>query len=185
MGRHITPEEAHVPKNYKISINYVHIKEIWDQNKVVINNIFVFQVALDIIRNYEDHKPQNVEKCRNKNDWPKWKEVMHAQLKLLMKRKVYRPVVQTPKGVKPIGYKWVFVQKRNENNEFIRYKAQLVAEGFSQRLNIDYKETCSHLMDAITFNFLISSTISEGMDMRLMNVITAYVYGSIDNDIYI
>ena len=62
---------------------------------------------------------------------------MHAQLKLLMKRKVYRPVVQTPKGVKPIGYKWVFVQKRNENNEIIRYKAQLVAEGFSQRPNID------------------------------------------------
>ena len=39
-------------------------------------------------------------------------------------------------------------------------------------------------MDAITFHFLISLAVSEGLDMRLMDVITAYLYGSIDNDIY-
>ena len=39
-------------------------------------------------------------------------------------------------------------------------------------------------MDAITFRFLISLTTSEGLDMRLMDVITAYLYGSIDNNIY-
>ena len=39
----------------------MHNREKWDQNKVVINNIFVFQVALDIIINYENLEPQNVE----------------------------------------------------------------------------------------------------------------------------
>ena len=39
-------------------------------------------------------------------------------------------------------------------------------------------------MDAITFCFLISLTVSEGLDMHLMDVITAYLYGSMDNDIY-
>ena len=39
-------------------------------------------------------------------------------------------------------------------------------------------------MDAITFCFLISLTVSEGLDMRLMNVISIYLYGSMDNDIY-
>ena len=39
-------------------------------------------------------------------------------------------------------------------------------------------------MDAITFHFLINLAISEGLNMRLMEVITAYLYGSIDNDIY-
>ena len=39
-------------------------------------------------------------------------------------------------------------------------------------------------MDAITFRFLISLAVSEGLDMRLMDVITAYLYGSMDNDIY-
>ena len=39
-------------------------------------------------------------------------------------------------------------------------------------------------MDAMTFCFLISLAVSEGLDMRLMDVITAYLYGSMDNDIY-
>ena len=39
-------------------------------------------------------------------------------------------------------------------------------------------------MDAITFHFLISLVVSEELDMRLMDVITAYLYGSIDSDIH-
>ena len=66
----------------------------------------------------------------------------------------------------------------------MRYKARLVAQGFSQRLGIDYKETYSPVMDAITFRFLISLVVSKGLDIHLMDVI-AYLYGSIDNDIYI
>ena len=55
---------------------------------------------------------------------------MEVELNSLMKRKVFGLIVQTPKGVKSVGYKWVFVRKRNENNETIRYKARLVAQGF-------------------------------------------------------
>ena len=39
-------------------------------------------------------------------------------------------------------------------------------------------------MDAITFRFLISLAVFEGLDMHLMDFITTYLYGSIDNDIY-
>ena len=39
-------------------------------------------------------------------------------------------------------------------------------------------------MDAITFQFLISLVAFEGLDMRLMDVVTAYLYGSIDTNIY-
>ena len=52
----------------------------------MINNIFTFQVALDIIRNDEDPESQNVEECRNRNDWSKWKEAMQVELNSLMKR---------------------------------------------------------------------------------------------------
>ena len=47
-------------------MSYVHKGYKWYQNDIVINNIFVFQVALDIIRNDEDPKPQNVEACRHR-----------------------------------------------------------------------------------------------------------------------
>ena len=61
--KEITPEEAQIPENYDISLSYVHKGYKWDRNDIVINNIFYFQVALNIIRNDEDPEPQNVEEC--------------------------------------------------------------------------------------------------------------------------
>ena len=59
-----------------------------------------------------------------------------------------------------------------------------MVQGFSQRPGIYYKETYAPVMDAITFKFLISLVITENLDMRLMNVVTANLYGSLNNDIY-
>ena len=76
------------------------------------------------------------------------------------------------------------MRKQNENHEVVRYKARLVAQGFSQRLGVDYEETYSLVVDATTFQFLISLAVCEKLEIRLMDVITAYLYGSLDNDIY-
>ena len=78
----------------------------------------------------------------------------------------------------------MFVRKRSDKNEIARYKVRLVAQGFSQRLGIDYDEMYSPVMDIITFRYLISPSVSKGLDMRLMDVITAYLYGMLENDIY-
>ena len=66
----------------------------------------------------------------------------------------------------------------------VRYKARLVAQGFLQIPGIDYKETYSLVMDMITFCYLISMVVKERLDMRLMDVVTADLYGKLDNDIY-
>ena len=65
----------------------------------------------------------------------------------------------------------------------MRYKARLVAQGFAQRHGIDYKETYSLVVDAITFRYLFSLKINEKLEIRLMDVVIAYLYGSIHNDI--
>ena len=39
-------------------------------------------------------------------------------------------------------------------------------------------------MDAITFHFLISLVVLEELNMCFMDAITTYLYGSMDNDIY-
>ena len=82
----VTPAEAPVKElslndvpvhnNEEISINYIYERRIWNRNTTHINNVFSFQVAMDIIRNDEDQKPQNVNKCRHRNDWLKWKEAI-------------------------------------------------------------------------------------------------------------
>jgi hypothetical protein len=51
----------------------------------------------------------------------------------------------------PVGFKWVLVQKRNKNNEVIRYKTRLVAQGFTQRPGVDFNETYSPVINGITF----------------------------------
>ena len=128
---------------------------------------------MNIIRNDEDQEPQNVNECRHRNDWLKGKEAIKTELRSLAKREVFRPVIQTPTNIQHVGYRWVFVRKRNEKNEIVRYKARLVAQGFSQRPGNDYEETYSPIMDAITFRYLISLAVSEGLNMRLMDVVTA------------
>jgi hypothetical protein len=39
-------------------------------------------------------------------------------------------------------------------------------------------------VDAITFRFFIRLVVTKSLDMHLMDVVTAYLYGSLDNDIY-
>src|SRR5690606_7736635 len=113
-----------------------------------------------------------------------WKEAINVELNSLKKRNVFGPIIITPYDVKPVGYKWVFVRKRNEHGEIVRYKARLVAQGSSQRPGIDYEETYSPVVDATTFRFLISLAVKENLDLHLMDVVTAYLYGALDSEIY-
>jgi hypothetical protein len=132
-----------------------------DWDKIVINEIFAFKIAFGITRSDDEIEPQIVEERWHKNDWPMWKEAIQAELNSLAKHEAFRPVVHTPKCVVLIWYTWVFVTKWNEYNEIVLYKAWLVAQGFSQRPNIDYEETYSPVMDAITFRILIGLVVLE------------------------
>jgi len=76
------------------------------------------------------------------------------------------------------------VRKRNEKNEIVKYKVRLMAQGFSQRPGIDYDETYSLVVYVITFQYLISLATHKRLDTCLMDVVTIYLYGSIDNDVY-
>ena len=65
----------------------------------------------------------------------------------------------------------MFIRKRNENNEVVRYKARLVAQGFSQRLSINFDQTYSPVMYDISFHYLISLVENINLDMQLMDVV--------------
>ncbi|KAL0430677.1 UNVERIFIED_CONTAM: Retrovirus-related Pol polyprotein from transposon TNT 1-94 [Sesamum radiatum] len=132
----------------------------------------------------DENDPQTMEECRHRNDWKSWRKAIQDELDSLNKREVFGPITPTPKGVKPTGYKWVFVRKRNERNEVVRYKARLVAQDFTQKPVIDYTETYSPVVDATTLRFLISLSVIEQLQMQLMDVVTAYLYRSLDTDIY-
>ncbi|KAJ9540031.1 hypothetical protein OSB04_026537 [Centaurea solstitialis] len=169
------PEEtsiSHHPDNLEIYVEYASLDDILKRNETVIDDVFIFAVATDIMSN-DDMEPRTIVECQRRTDWPQWKQAIQDELDSLTKRRVFGPVAPTPPNVKPIGNKWVFVRKRNENNEIVRYKARLVAQGFSQRPGIDYEETYSPVMD-----------FPKKLNMQLMDVVTAYLYGDLDTEIY-
>jgi hypothetical protein len=74
--------------------------------------------------------------------------------------------------------------KWTENNEVVRYKARLVAQGFMQRPNIDFNETYFSVISRITFRFLISLAVQNHLSVQLMDVVATYLYRSLDSNIY-
>ena len=108
-----------------------HLDDVWRRNEMIVDDALAFAVVTEIMLS-DDIEPRSVDECRRRADWSNWKQAIQVELDSLAKRKVFGPVVPTPPHVKPVGYKWVFVRKRNERNEIVHYKARLVAQGFSQ-----------------------------------------------------
>ena len=63
--KELSLNDVPVHNNEEISINYIHEGRIWDRTTTYINDVFSFQVAMDIIRNDEDQEPQNVNECQH------------------------------------------------------------------------------------------------------------------------
>jgi hypothetical protein len=56
-------------------------------------------------------------------------------------RNQVRTLADPPHGVNVIGTKWVFKNKQGEDDEVVRNKACLVAQGYSQVEGQDFGET--------------------------------------------
>jgi hypothetical protein len=98
------PEETQAPNDYEISINYGQNGIIWNQNETRVDEIFAYTIAIELI-NEEDYVPKTSEECMHRNDWPKWKYALNAELDSFEKRNVFGPVILTPKNINPVGYK--------------------------------------------------------------------------------
>jgi hypothetical protein len=122
---------------HEISINFVDFGESFDRKTIIID-IYASSVA-DTIQN--DLDPKSRVECKKCSDRNKRKEAIEEELAALNKREVFSSVIPTPPKIFPVGFKWIFVWKRNENNEVVRYKARLVAQGFTQRPSIDFNKT--------------------------------------------
>jgi hypothetical protein len=111
----------------EISINYTSPEELFDHTITVVNSCFSIMVA-DLLN---DPNPKTISECKQRSDWIKWKKAIETELGSLRKREVFSNVIPTPPRTYPVGFKWVFIWKRNQNNTVVRYKARLIAQGFT------------------------------------------------------
>ena len=64
---------------------------------------------------------------------------MNVKMESMGSNKVWEPV-DFPKGIKPIGCKWVYKIKRGVDRKVETFKARLLAKGYMQKEGIDYDE---------------------------------------------
>jgi hypothetical protein len=55
--------------------------------------------------NEEDYVSKTQEEYMHRNDWPKWKDALKAELDSLEKQNIFGLVILTPKNVNTVGYK--------------------------------------------------------------------------------
>jgi len=93
----LVTEEPQVPEiveNYEISINYVMNHVIWNRNKVNIDKVSAYNVAMDVISDKEDQELMTIKDCRQRNDWPKWKDAIQPELDPLAKLSIQIHLIQ-------------------------------------------------------------------------------------------
>ena len=127
--------------------------------------------------------PILVSQVKQSSDSEKWIEVMKHEMKSMKGNGVW-DLVELPKGVKPIGCKWIFKTKWDSKGNIVRYKARLVAKGFTQKEGIDYKETFSLVSSKDSFRIIMTLVAHYDLELHQMDVKTVFLNGNIDETIY-
>ena len=94
--------------------------------------------------------PQNFREATTGADADYWWKAMEEEITLLKKRGMWK-LVDKPKDRKVVGCRWTYVIKYGSNSEILRYKARLVAQGYSQIPGLNFSDTYSPtvLLDSI------------------------------------
>ena len=108
-----------------------------------------------------------------------WRQAISEELEAHRANETWE-IVRAPIGEKLLGFKWVFVTKRDEQGKLIKRKARLVAQGFSQRLGRDYNLTESPVADRSALRTFLAIAAARGHVVRQLDVTAAYLHGGID-----
>jgi hypothetical protein len=114
---------------------------------------------------------------------PKWYEAMMEELNALDKNKTWE-LVHLPAGKKVVSCKWVYTVKQNAEGKIERYKARLVARGYSQMYGIDYDETFAPVAKMSTVRTLISCATNFGWPLHQLDVKNAFLHGDLQEEVY-
>ena len=119
--------------------NYVSSHRLTESYAFTVNQLFTVSI------------PSNMQDALAD---PKWRKAMNEEMEALQKNATWE-LVPLPKGMKPIGCRWVFTMKLKPDGSIDRYKARLVAKGYAQRYGIDYQNTFAPVAKINTIRILI------------------------------
>ena len=133
-----------------------------------------------VIEGMEGSMP-TFEEAKKRPDWPKWQEAIRKELDSLEKMGTWR-MVKRPPDTNVVDTKWVLKIKKNSAGEIDKYKARLIARGFTQIYGIDYYETYAPVARLTSFGLMLALAARKGWAVDNFNFNQAYLNSKLDDD---
>jgi hypothetical protein len=93
-------------------------------------------------------------------------------------------ITSLPYNRKPISSKCIFKIKTHADGTIDKYKARLVARGFTQIQGVDYFETFSPMVKLNSIKILLALATQYDLEIHQLDVKTAFLNEHIEKDIY-
>lgn len=135
-----------------------------------------------------NQNPTSYKQAMQTDDVVSWKEAIDSELKSMIKNDVWE-IVQKPKTTRDgkraniIDSRWVF-KRKIEKNGSIKFKARLVIRGFKDKNIYELKETYAPVSRLPLVRSVISIINKHDLTVCQLDVKTAFLNGSIDEQIY-
>ena len=128
-------------------------------------------------------EPKNYKQAATSQHSNQWNLAMKDEYDSLLINETWE-LVPRPSNQNVIGCRWVYKVKRGADGSIDRYKARLVARGYSQTEGVDYEEVFAPVVRATTIRSLLSFANSQNLEVHQMDVKTAFLHGVLDCDLY-
>ncbi|HEV7735995.1 MAG TPA: reverse transcriptase domain-containing protein, partial [Chlamydiales bacterium] len=90
-----------------------------------------------------------------------------------------------PEARKTVKCKWVYLTKRDLEGKPVRYKARLIAKGYTQQAGIDYEETFAPVARLDSLQFLLALAATMDWEVHQIDIKTAFFSnGTLEEEIY-
>ena len=130
-------------------------------------------------------EPEFLMEALESKDADKWELAVIDELNSLEMNGTFGEVVDLPEGRKAIDTKWVFKVKKDAYGQVEKFKARLVARGFTQQQGLDYDEIYAPVVRHATLRIFI--VLSQYWKFRItqLDIVTAYLNSKLDKEIYV
>ena len=127
--------------------------------------------------------PKTFQEALRSPDAELWKKAADEEYNSIMANETWE-LVEKPVGANLIKSMWIFrVKVRPDGSE--RHKARLVAKGCSQKANVDFFDTYSPVTRMTSIRCILALVAANDLEMVQCDVSTAFLYGDLDEDIYL
>lgn len=127
--------------------------------------------------------PCNIEEAFSSPQSVEWQKAMTEELHSLEEMQTWS-LTELPKNKQAIGCKWVFKTKLDAMGNVVKYRARLVAQGFSQKYGTDYDEVFAPVGKLATFRTLLTLASYKKLKVHHFDIKTAFLNGKLNEEIY-